>query len=207
MTTSTGDTILTKADYAELTSIELIGSYVDEVEMIEALINSEPPAESELYSEWIVDFNTHQDNLKVLQSSIKRKVQNVDKFLVNIQKREYLLDAEIEHLKTEQARIVKRKNALQSTKKYFNDYLLPMFVKSLGKDGKWETDIARYTLYETYGSVMVDPDLVSDDFKKVVIKESVDKVKARKAAMSAHKNGDTMPPGISILRVEKVRRS
>jgi len=25
--------------------------------------------------------------------------------------------------------------------------------------------------------------------------------------MSAHKNGDTMPPGISILRVEKVRRS
>ena len=74
-------------------------------------------------------------------------------------------------------------------------------------DGVYETDTARYKLYETFGPVDVDPHSISDDFKKVEIVEKLDKVKARKAAISAFNAGQEMPPGIDINKVKRVKRS
>ena len=59
----------------------------------------------------------------------------------------------------------------------------------------------------SYGGVEVDPHAVSDDFKKIQIVEKLDKVKARKAAISAYKAGDDMPEGINISRVKRVKRT
>ncbi len=48
---------------------------------------------------------------------------------------------------------------------------------------------------------------IKTKIEKVEIKESIDKVKARKAAISAHRANKDMPQGISINKVERVRRS
>ena len=48
---------------------------------------------------------------------------------------------------------------------------------------------------------------MSDDFKKVEIVEKLDRVKARKAAISAFNSNDAMPDGIHITKVKRVKRS
>lgn len=201
------DRIAISLTYEEMNSMELIGEYIELVDVMEAMVQSEPKNNPELLAEWTVEYDHHTTQLQLLQGAIKSKVSNIDQFMVNLNKREFLLDAELEHLSQEQERIKRRKRALKNTQTYFNKRLLPMFIKSLGKDGKWDTDIAKYTLCETYGPVMVDPHLISDDFKKVEIKETIDKVKARKAAIQAHKADKPLPPGIAIHKVETVRRS
>ena len=62
-------------------------------------------------------------------------------------------------------------------------------------------------LYEKFGPVNVDAHVISNDFKKVEIVEKLDKVKARKAAISAFKAGEDMPPGIDINLVKRVKRT
>ena len=49
--------------------------------------------------------------------------------------------------------------------------------------------------------------MLSDDFKKVEIVEKLDKVKARKAAISAFNAGQDMPPGIDINKIKRVKRT
>ena len=75
------------------------------------------------------------------------------------------------------------------------------------EDGVYETNTARYKLYETFGPVDIDPHNISDDFKKVEIVEKLDKVKARKAAISAFNSENEMPAGINIKKVKRVKRS
>jgi len=75
------------------------------------------------------------------------------------------------------------------------------------EDGVYETNTARYKLYETFGPVDVDPHTISNDFKKVEIVEKLDKVKARKAAISAFNAESDMPQGINIKKVKRVKRT
>ena len=105
-------------------------------------------------------------------------------------------------------RLRSRRKGLERTKDFFNKNLLPAVIMEIGNDdGVYETDTARYKLYETFGPVDVDPHVISDDFKKVEIVEKLDKVKARKAAISAFNAGQEMPPGIDIDKVKRVKRS
>ena len=74
-------------------------------------------------------------------------------------------------------------------------------------DGVYETNTARYKLYETFGPVDINPHTVSDDFKRVEIVQKLDKVKARKAAISAFKAEEDMPEGININKIKRVKRT
>ena len=86
--------------------------------------------------------------------------------------------------------------------------MLPAVIMEIGdQDGVYETDTARYKLYETFGPVDVDPHTISNDFKKVEIIEKLDKVKARKAAISAFNAEKEMPRGINIRKVKRVKRT
>ena len=58
-----------------------------------------------------------------------------------------------------------------------------------------------------YFYILCIPLQYQDDFKKIQIVEKLDKVKARKAAISAHKASDNMPEGINITRVKRVKRT
>ena len=73
--------------------------------------------------------------------------------------------------------------------------------------GVYETNVARYKLYQTFGPVDIDPHTIHSDFKKVEIVEKIDKSKARKAAIAAFNAGQEMPPGIDIDKVKRVKRT
>jgi len=149
-----------------------------------------------------------EEHRMTLHRQVRNKLDNVDYFMVELSKREHLIDAEVEALKEEIDRLKSRRRGLEKTMDYFNKTLLPAVILEIGNDdGVYETNTARYKLYETYGGVEVDPHGVSDDFKKVHFTEKLDKVKARKAAISAHKAGDDMPEGINISRVKRVKRT
>lgn len=79
-----------------------------------------------------------------------------------------------------------------------------MVVEELGDDnGVYETDTARYKLYETFGPVaVVDDGLIPDEYKVVKMTESIDKKKARKDLTQG-----VDVPGFFIEKVKRVRRS
>ena len=160
----------------------------------------------------ITEDSEREDELKreqtKLQTQVKQKVQNIDYFMVELNKREHLVDAEIEALKDEIHRLKTRRKGLENTRDFFNKKLLPAVIEEVGnEEGVYETGTARYKLYETFGPVDVDAHVISNDFKKVEIVEKLDKVKARKAAISAFKAGEDMPPGIDINLVKRVKRT
>lgn len=89
-------------------------------------------------------------------------------------------------------------------KEYFNKNLLPMIVSELGdENGVYETDTARYKMYETLGPVaIVNHTLIPDEYKLWEHVEKIDKKKARKVISE----GSTIP-GFHAERVKRVRRS
>ena len=191
----------------KMSTMGLINEYIDVTQWMDNLSLMEPDPESAHSKEWLDDFNAASTKFEKIQIVIKNKISKVDKFVVNLSTKEHLIDAEVEAYKDEIHRLRSRKTALENLKKFFNEYLLPIVVGELGKDGVWETDIARYKLYETFGAVEVDIDTVNEAFKKVEIKETIDRAKARKVAMSHAKAGKPLPEGITIKKVKRVRRS
>ena len=182
------------------TTKEIVGELIDVNQQIESL---------EQRSD--IDMDEHkllEESRIVLQREVRDKIQNVDYFMMELNKKEHLIDAEVEALKDEIDRLKSRRRGLVRTKDFFNKNLLPAVIMEIGNDdGVYETDTARYKLYETFGPVDVDPQSISDDFKKVEIVEKLDKVKARKAAISAFNAGEEMPEGINIKKVKRVKRS
>ena len=168
-------------------------------EIVKQLLELEESLDTDEGSQYV------RETKNTLQLEIQQKIESIDEFLIEVRKREFVMDASIEALKEEEDRLKTRRRALSRTKDWFNHKLLPFVIEKLGdEDGIWETDIARYKLYETYGEVKVDPSLVK--YKKVEVRESIDKSKARKDAMNAHKDGKLIK-GLSIERLKRVRRS
>ena len=182
------------------TTKELVGELIDvnqEIEYLEKLPELDMDSLKRL-----------EEQRVTLHQQVKNKLDNVDYFMVELNKREHLIDAEVEALKDEINRLKSRRRGLEKTMDSFNKTLLPAVILEIGnEDGVYETNTARYKLYETYGGVEIDSHVVSDAFKRVHFIEKLDKVKARKAAISAHKAGDDMPEGINISRVKRVKRT
>ena len=182
------------------TTKELVGELIDVNQQIESMEQGTD-----------IDMDAHkelEETRMTLHREVKNKIENVDYFMIELNKKEHLVDAEIEALKDEIDRLKSRRSGLMRTKNFFNKTLLPAVIEEIGNDdGVYETDTARYKLYETFGPVDVNPHVVSDDFKKVEIVEKLDKVKARKAAISAFNANDVMPDGIYITKVKRVKRT
>ena len=174
-------------------------------ELVGELIHIEQQLE---YAENVQEHEELEVQQKQLQAEVKNKIENVDYFMIELNKKEHLIDAEVEALKDEIERLKGKRKGLERTLNYFNKQLLPAVILEIGNDeGVYETNTARYKLYETFGPVNIDPHMLSDDFKKVEIVEKLDKVKARKAAISAFNAGQPMPPGIDINKVKRVKRT
>jgi len=182
------------------TTKEIVGELIDVNQQME-LIEQRPDIDME-------EHKLLEEKRVELHKKVRTKIQNVDYFIVELNKKEYTIDAEVEALKDEISRLKSRRKGLQRTKDFFNKQLLPAIIMEIGNDdGVYETDTARYKLYETFGPVDVDPHQISDDFKKVEIVEKLDKVKARKAAIAAFNADKDMPEGIAIRKVKRVKRS
>lgn len=186
------------------TTKDIIGDYIDNENYIDYLEKTEE-TDSESYS---LKLKRYEDSRKALELEVRNKIDKVDYVVLEVKRKEHLIDAEVDALKTEIDRLKQRKHSINRFRDFVNKTLLPMVIEEVGnEDGVWETDVARYKLYETYGAVDVNPEVCSKDFIKVEIKESIDRVKARNAAISADKNNKPMPDGIEIRKVQRVRRS
>ena len=173
------------------TTKELLGEYIDaEVELQIADTNEE-----------LLDAEAKVQGIAGL---IRRKADGIDHFMLELSKREHLIDAEIEAIKGEIRRLQVRRKAVESTKKYLNGVLIPLIVEELGDDnGVYETNTARYKLYETFGPVVVtDEDSIPDDFKVMKYTESIDKKKAR-----THLTNGEKIPGFYIEKIKRIKRS
>ncbi len=179
-----------------ITTKELIGELID-TEL--NLMLEENPEEKKVI----------QTQLANIHTQIKSKVEKLDYFLIQVNKKEGLIDAEIEVYKDEIERLKNRKKAAEKTKSFFNSVLLPMVIEEVGdSNGVWQTDTARYKLYETYGPLIIeDTEALDSKYKNVEITEKIDKKLARADAMSAHKSGEEIPAGMSLYKIKRVRRS
>ena len=87
-----------------------------------------------------------EEGIVAVQAQLRRKVDGIDHFMVDIDRKMHLIDAEIEAFQNEIQRLKVRKRATESLKKYFNETLIPMVVEEVGTDGVYETDTARNRL-------------------------------------------------------------
>ena len=141
--------------------------------------------------------------MEVTKKDISRKVDGIDHFMLDIDRKQHLIDAEIEALKKEQQRLMVRRKATESLKKYFNETLIPMVIQEVGTDGVYETDTARYKLYETYGPVVITNEvMIPENYKYVKETEHIDK-----KAMRTQMTQGVDIPGARIAKVKRVRRS
>ena len=69
-----------------------------------------------------------EEGLQIVKNKIRKKTEGIDHFMVELNRREYLIDAEIEAIKDETARLRLRRKAVESMKNYFKNELLPMIV-------------------------------------------------------------------------------
>jgi len=147
-----------------------------------------------------------ENRLVIARQELTQKVDNLDWFITDLARRKGAVSGEIDALKSEVARLTRKKKAVDKVKTFVSDTLLPMVVKTMGNNGLFETETARYKLYEIYGPVEVDMENCHKDFVKTEILVKPDKALARKAAIEADKTGVHID-GLSIEKKEKVRRT
>lgn len=175
------------------TTKEIIGDYIDlQVDLMLAEDNEEQLMIEEKISE--------------TQTMMKKKVDNIDRFVVSIETKGSLIEAEIDSLKKEINRLKNRKQACSNLKDFLNKQLLPAVVREMGNDGVFETNTSKYTLYKSYGKVEVDQELAKD-YVNIKMEQVVDKKRARKDAIEAAKKGEELPAGLSIEKVDRIRRT
>ena len=147
------------------------------------------------------------EGLVLVKKSIERKMENLDIFDFELNRKEAILDAEIQSYIKEIERLKAKKLKIGKIKLFFDSVLIPMVIKEVGKDNKYETTKKRYTLYKTYGKLEIDPNaLLPNKYKKMKMEQYIDKKEARKDAIEADKKGKTIP-GLTVKKVERVRKS
>ena len=97
------------------TTKELVGELIDVNQQIENLEHGTD-----------IDMEQHKvlEETKItLHKEVRNKIQNVDYFMLELNKKEHLIDAEVESLKDEIDRLKSRRRGLQRTKDFFNKSL------------------------------------------------------------------------------------
>ena len=148
-----------------------------------------------------------QNELVTVRQAIEKKMKNLDIFDFELTRKRNLLQSEIDTHLAEAKRLKEKQVKIDKIKKFFDHILIPMVVKEVGKDNKYETDSKRYTLYKTYGALEItDQDKLDNKYKKMKMEQYIDKKEARKDAIEADKKGEEIP-GLTVRKVERVRKS
>lgn len=176
----------------KLTTRDLIGALI-ELELEKEMAMSKDLAEDVIES---ID-----KSIALCKKDIARKTSSIDYFMVQMNKKSGLIDAEIKTYQDEIKRLRGRKNAIKKTEEYFNKELLPMIIETAGNEGVFETETTRYKMFETWGALEItDEESIEDKYKRY--KVEIDKKGARKDVIEMAENG----MGISGFKIEKVKR-
>ena len=180
------------------TTRELVGEFID-------LENDLELAQMEEGDDSVALQQNLQSDLEVVRNKMKNKVDNIDKFSLELSRQENLIDAEMKSLRNEMDRLNKRKKAINKTKDFFNKSLIPMIIQTCGNDGVFRTNTSRYSMYETWEPIeVIDEEAIPDKYRRY--KMEVDKKGARKDVIEAAENGIGIG-GFAINKVKRVRRS
>jgi len=153
-----------------------------------------------------LEINEVSSKIDMIKNAIAKKTEGIDHFMVQMNRQVHLIDAEIKTLMDEVARLRNRKRAVTKTEEYFKKDLLPMIIETAGNDGKFETKTARYTMFETYGPVVVmDEEKIPDKYKRYKIE--IDKKGARADLITAAEDNMGIVGFEQIRKVKRVRRS
>lgn len=158
------------------------------------------------YATTDIEHTELMSKIDIIKSAIVKKTEGIDYFMVKLNRQTELIDAEIRVLTEEVKRLRNRKKAVTKTEEYFKKELLPMIIETAGNDGKFETKTARYTMFETYGPVIVmNEDEVPDKYKRFKIE--IDKKGARADLIAAAEDDMGIAGFETIRKVKRVRRS
>ena len=94
------------------TTKEIVGELIDVNQQIEVMEKQTD-----------IDMDEHkelEETRMTLHKEVKNKIQNVDYFMVELNRKEYLIDAEVESLKDEIDRLKSRRRGLKRTQDFFN---------------------------------------------------------------------------------------
>tara|TARA_Y100001938_G_scaffold55226_2_gene77042 strand:+ start:5024 stop:5593 length:570 start_codon:yes stop_codon:yes gene_type:complete len=184
------------ATNGKLSSRDLIGSLI-ESELELDLISCSDMTEDERKNQ----IAAIEQGVKEIKKELSNKVSGIDYFMLELNKKDNIIDAEIDTLMKEVKRLRTRKKAIKKTEDYMNKELLPMIVETAGENGVFNTNTTRYKLYETWGKLeVIDEDAIQDKYKRY--KVEIDKKNARKDVIDAAENG----MGISGFKIEKTKR-
>ena len=90
------------------TTKEIVGELIDVNQQME-LLEKRPDIDME-------EHKLLEEKRITLHKQVRTKIQNVDYFMMELNKKEHLIDAEVEALKDEIDRLKSRRNGLQRTK-------------------------------------------------------------------------------------------
>ncbi len=177
------------------TSYEILKK-VEEIEF-ELLTNTE------LSDEDIAELNGY---LSDAYFEMEKKVENYDAYLLSIEENRAVIDARIRVQMDELDRLRRKRDAIDKSKDYFYKQILPKTIRRLGDGEKFVTETATYKFMKKFGKLVVEN---MNLIKPTYLKQPpmvVDGVKARSAAIAAHKAG-TKEEGFHVYEEQYVKRS
>lgn len=176
----------------QLTTRTLIDDYfniVEEIDFIEEQLSDPDAIESE--EQLRNQHSNLQNNLNNIASLLTSKFDNVYKFNLELDRRNNIIQAEIDTLKKEITRLKRVKDVQLRAKEYMH-YLLKEIIKTKGtpnKSGNLEikTDIARFVLEKHWGGLEItDQSAVPSEY--IIIEQKINNAKLRRDIIK-EKNG------------------
>ena len=145
------------------------------------------------------------NKLVVVKNEMQQKVDNIDRFSLELTKTENLLEAVVNTLRDELKRLNNKRKAIKKTKEFFNKQLLPAVIETMGNNGVFRTNTARYSMHDAWGPLeVIDEEAIPDKYRRY--KMEVDKAGARPDVITAAEN-DMGIAGFKINKVKRIRRT
>lgn len=184
------------------TTRNLIDELIDVEEELDYQESFEYDSEMDIRREAAEKIKRLKEKKDLISHQIMQKADNIDKFMFNIEKRIGIYDGEIAVYMSELDTLRTGRRRIQKVKDYLGKTLLPLIIKTVGRNGIYETETAKYTLYETWGGLVIsDENKIPEQYKQLVTQ--IDKRILRKAIIGGTVEAD----GAIVERVEAVRRS
>ena len=180
------------------TTRELIDEFIDIENDLEVVADGYDDANE-------AEVEALSNKLVVVKNEMQKKVDNIDRFSLELTRTENLLEAEVKTLRHEMKRLNNKRRAIKKTKEFFNQQLLPVVIETMGNNGIFRTDTARYSMHDAWGPLEItDEEAIPDKYRRYKIE--VDKASARPDVIAAAEK-DMGISGFEINKVKRVRRT
>ena len=130
-----------------------------------------------------------ETELNDLHLEMEQKVDNIDDFMLDLDKQQALIQAELDVINKEAERLRRKRTSIEKTQSYFDKNLLPRIIERFGNGHEYKTDTRTYRFATKHSKLIVDdPALIAEEYL-IPQPPKVDGRKARADAIKACKEG------------------